>query len=118
MATRYRTDGSWLDWTPEGGTQASDDSERARLAAAAYVERVRPDLFTVTVSGADTLVTYDPDAAVVHGARLLAARLHARRSTPQGLASFGEFGPAGILRLDPDVERLLGVGRSATPAIG
>lgn len=111
------TDGSWLPAATvyahlgvDVGSAQQADADRARLAATAYVERVRSDL----LDG----VTYAPDPDVVHGALLLAARLYARRSSPQGLASFGEFGPGAIMRLDPDVERLLGVGRYGSPRVG
>lgn len=86
---------------------AGVDAERARLAAAAHVERARPDLFLAGV--------FTADAAVRYGAALLAARLYARKQSPAGLASYGEFGPAAVLRLDPDIERLVGIGRYAKP---
>lgn len=120
-----RTDGAWLSpgavLAHLGADAASPNQpavDAARLAAAAYVERVRPDLLTVVVTADGTTVTWDGDAAVELGAVMLAARLYARRSSPQGLASFGEFGPGAILRLDPDVERLIGTGRHARPAVG
>lgn len=95
----------------DAGSAQQPDADRARLAAAAYVQRARPDL--LSVAG-----VYEPGSDVAHGGLLLAARLYARRGTPQGLASFGEFGPGTILRLDPDVERLLGLGRHARPRVG
>jgi hypothetical protein len=85
--------------------------ERARAAAAAYVERVRPDL-DWSAEG------FDPGPDIREGGILLAARWHARRSSPAGLASYAEFGPADVPRLDVDVERLLGIGRNAPPRIG
>lgn len=94
---------TWLPLPPDH----TADAHRARVAAAAYVRRVRPDLFA-----GDAVPT---DQAVIYGAQLLTARLWARRGSPTGLASFGEFGPGAILRLDPDVERLLGVGRHSRP---
>lgn len=81
--------------------------ELARAAAAAYVERVRPADYTATV-GAD----------VVFGAVLLAARFYSRQGSPGGIASYGEFGAAAVLRFDPDVAQLLGLGRHARPRIG
>ena len=48
----------------------------------------------------------------------LTARLYARKGTPAGIATFGELGAATILRTDPDVQMLLGLGRYATPRIG
>lgn len=93
--------------------------ELARAAAGAYVERVRPDLFVPVVElDGTTSSTYVPDAAVVQGAVLLAARWYSRRQSPAGLATFAEFGAAAVVRLDVDVERLLGVGRSGRPRVG
>lgn len=112
------TDGSWLPQldvlahlsTPADSPQAADVN-RARLAAAAVVEQLRPDLY-------DGLGGYAATPNVRHGALLLAARLFARKGSPAGLATYGEFGPAAVLRLDPDVERLLRVGRHARPVAG
>lgn len=90
--------------------------DRSRLAATAYVERQRADLLLYDVDGVP--VDYEPTPDVLAGAMLLAARLHARKSSPTGLASYGEFGPAAVLRFDPDLERLLAVGRYARPVVG
>lgn len=115
------TDGAWLPQEDVLAYLGMDDSDseassvsRARLAAAAYVERNRPDLLTLV----ELTPTYLPTPEVFEGALLLTARLHARKASPTGLASYGEFGPAAVLRFDPDVERLLGVGRYAPPAVG
>lgn len=89
----------------DGGLSPS--AERARLAAAAWVERRRRDLFVAAV--------FTPTADVELGALLLAHRLYARKGSPQGLASFGELGVGAVLRLDPDIERLVGVGRHGKP---
>lgn len=93
----------------EGSTTAVA-VEAARTAAAVVVERARPDLLV-----GDTFLA---DEAVVFGAALQASRYFARRNSPTGLASYGDFGPAAVLRLDPDIERLIGVGRYAQPRIG
>jgi hypothetical protein len=53
--------------------------------------------------------------AVTLGTCLLAARWFARRGSPGGFASFGEFGPAYVRSTDPDVARLLGLDR---PVVG
>lgn len=119
------TDGAWLalDDVLRQLTLPADqadpqraDADQARRAAAATVERVRPDLVVVDASGSASFPVADPD--VVQGALLLAARIYARKGSPQGLASYGDFGPAPITRLDPDIERLLSVGRYARPAVG
>lgn len=52
-----------------------------------------------------------PSAAIVLGTVLLAARWYGRRSSPSGVASFGEFGPAYVKARDPDVAMLLGLGK-------
>lgn len=95
--------------------------DRVRKSAADYCEGQRPDLVVdvldvdgVTVIGQSFTAT----DKVVQAGILAAARLYARRSSPAGLASYGEFGAAEVLRLDPDVSRLLGVGRYAPPAVG
>lgn len=95
-------------------------AELCRRAAARYCERQRPDLFpTVTVPDTGELVQgFAGDDDTIMAGLILAARLYARRSSPAGLASFGELGAAEVLRLDPDVGRLLGTGRHATPAVG
>lgn len=95
----------------------------AREAAASYIERQRPDLAVPAVlDDAGQVVTpawFDAGTGDVKLAGLLAAaRLYARRSSPAGLASFGELGAAEVLRLDPDVGRLLGTGRHARPVVG
>jgi hypothetical protein len=41
----------------------------------------------------------------VHTATLIqAARIYKRRGSPEGVASFGDFGPVAVSRLDPDIE--------------
>lgn len=121
----YRTDGSWLPASAvltqlgaEAGSPQAVEADHYRRAAASWVEGARRDLQTVVITPDATTVTYDPPPEVVLGAAMLAARLYARKGSPTGLASFGEFGPAAVLRLDPDVERLLGVGRYARPVVG
>lgn len=93
----------------QAGTPNAAAAERARAAAAAHVQRLRPDL--AGPAG------YTADDAVRQGAVLVAARLYSRRGSPVGVASFGDFG-ASVPRLDPDAERLLGVGRYAAPQVG
>lgn len=93
-----------------GGTD--EDLETARTAAAAYVEARRADLVWLDALPGDV------PADVWLGAVLMTNRLLARRGSPQGLAELGEFGPATVLRTDPDVERLLGIGRYAKPTVG
>lgn len=93
----------------DAGSENGTTVELCRVAAAAVVARQRPDLKLD-----DPLVVEAP-AGVKHGAVLLAARLYARKGTPEGIATFGELGASSILRTDPDIGMLLGVGRFARP---
>jgi hypothetical protein len=94
---------------------APDDArlELARQAACDYVERVKPALVWVDAVPADV------PAGVRAGAVLMVSRLLARRGAPLGLAEFGnELGTAArVVANDPDVERLLGIGRYAKPQV-
>jgi hypothetical protein len=79
-------------------------------AAAAFVERVRPDLFAAVDAPA-------PASDVQLGVALLAGRLWARRGTALGTADY-EAGVASVLRTDPDVSRLLGLAWHGMPGCG
>jgi len=89
--------------------------EQVRLGAGAWVERARADLAWVDDTGQGVDVV---GGDVLAGAALMVARLHARGASPLGLASFAEFGPSQVLRLDPDIERMLGLGRYGKPRVG
>jgi hypothetical protein len=41
---------------------------------------------------------------------MLAHRWYSRRGSPLGVAGYAELGVAGILRFDPDIAKLLGLG--------
>lgn len=117
----------WLDpaqvrrWLQvDEGTAQADVVEDLRRSAADYCEDQRRDLFVdvLAADGVTVVPTFTPSPRHVQAGVLATARLYARRSSPAGLASFGEFGAAEVLRLDPDVSRLLGTGRFAPPAVG
>lgn len=96
------------------GSENAYAVELCRVAAARVVERARRDLKLAELPDplpADADVPED----VKHGALLLTARLYARKGSPQGVATFGELGASTILRSDPDVQLLLGVGRFGRP---
>lgn len=71
-------------------------------AACTKVEEKRSDLKDGSAFAAD--------AAIKLGTAMLAHRLYARRGSPLGAAQFTEFGAGTILRYDPDIGRLLGLG--------
>jgi hypothetical protein len=108
----------WLDAglvvTILGNVAADLDTpalEAACTASRSFVEEKRGDLWVS--DGADPpVLTYTPTAGVVHGAALYAYRLYHRRNNPLGILGTTDVGPAGILREDPDIARLLGIGRS------
>lgn len=111
---------AWVGVDTEGDPQVATSLETVRRAAAAHCERQRPDLrvdlYDPEGEPAGYTWTVDDDRKLA--GLIAAARLWSRRGTPAGLASFGEFGASEILRLDPDVSRLLGTGRHATPRVG
>lgn len=115
------------DWLPEADVlaylkvdAASDNApavRAARSAAVRYVERQRADLaldaLPVPLPAADQAALGD----LILGTLLLVGRLYARKGTPEGIASFGELGAAMILRADPDISMLLGIGRHGRPGV-
>lgn len=94
------------DWSPTTLTiQTEDDVVVAQVSldlepAGTYFE-------PVPAVGAGS---YAPNDDVKLGAVMLAGRLFARRGTPLGVAGFSEFGGNAMLRHDPDIARLLGIG--------
>lgn len=60
----------------------------------------------------------DELAHIVQGSILLAARLFRRRNSPDGVAAFGDSGPAYVARTDPDVALLLQLGTNTAPSVG
>ena len=111
------TDAAWLPdadvrrHIAKVSTDPDGNVDDVRLGSAAVVERVRPDLLS-----ADGL-TFAATADVKLGALMLAARFYARKGSPMGVASYAEFGAAQIVRTDPDVALLLGIGRHAFPKV-
>jgi hypothetical protein len=86
-------------------------------AARAYVERVRDDLFVI--AGDPPVSTFTPRPDVLLGTAMLAHRLYERRSAPLGSAEYAEFGgPGTILRYDPDIARLIGIGTEGRFVVG
>lgn len=87
-------------------------------AARAFVERQHPqynyDGNTPTYvprPGADPRPTRPVPEDLVLGTIRLARRWHSRRKSPEALVSLGELGAARIPSFDPDIERLLKIGR-------
>lgn len=78
-------------------------------AAVAWIEGVRPE-FNYHADPLSTLP--EPTENLVLGIIRLAARWKTRTNSPDGLVSLGaELGSARIPSFDPDIERMLGIGR-------
>lgn len=109
---------TWLDADDVGDVVGADlagewDSTSMQAfadGARSYVEERRRDLFVPDGVDPDLLV-FAPTPAVRVGAAMLAYRLYARRTAPLGVIGFTEDGAAGIMREDPDIARMLGIGR-------
>lgn len=100
----------WMQLDTQDGAVQDARVEQARAAAAAYVRRVRPDLFV-----AEPVVVDNPGPAAVLAGMIATKRLYART----GGSGFAEFGPAvALLELDPDVSALLELGAHAPPRVG
>lgn len=78
-----------------------------------YVEGKRRDLWTTADPDADppVLSTFAATSSVRLGAAMLTYRFYSRRTSPLGVIGFTEDGASGMLREDPDIAKLLGIGR-------
>lgn len=92
------------------GTGEDDLLQRHVNAAVAFVQGQRSDLDF----GPHPLGT-PPSDDVWLGTIRLAARWFARRRSPDALIDMAELGQARIPSFDPDIERLLGIGRFRGP---
>jgi len=55
---------------------------------------------------------------IVRGSTMLAARLFRRKGSPAGVEAFGSLGGAYVMRTDPDIAMLLGLGTWTSPQVG
>lgn len=117
---------TWLDSETVTAALGDDLSEPVDTVALqswcdgtrSYVEGKRGDLFVLDPDDEEAPPVFTPTPAVVSGAVLLAWRFYARRTSPLGVVGFSEDGVAGILREDPDIAKLLGVGRGGRFVFG
>lgn len=115
-----------MAWPPELddlkddlGIDAADTRDDVRLqrmldASVAFVERVRTGWFDFEGDPLSTLPA--PPADLELGAIRLAGRWHTRRRSPDGLVQMAELGASRVTSYDPDIDRMLGIGRFA-PAV-
>lgn len=86
------------------------------VAAVAFVERVRAASFNFAGDILSSLPS--PHEDLILGTIRLAGRWNTRRRSPDGLVSMGaELGATRVPSFDPDIERLLGLGRYRDPVI-
>lgn len=88
----------------------------ALTSAVAYVEQARGGDFNFTADPASTLPT--PTPLLFLGTVRLAGRWFNRRRSPDGLIDMGELGATRVPSVDPDIERMLGIGRFRAPMVG
>jgi hypothetical protein len=107
---------AWADLTGlklDMNLTGEDETLDARLtqaldAAMSFVRGVRPE-FNYDEQ-ADSDLRDVPDSVVL-GTYRLAARLHARRRSPDAVIDAGELGSSRVPSFDVDIDRLLGIGR-------
>lgn len=84
-------------------------------AAVEFVERVHRGRFNF--DGAPSSPLRQPTTDLKKGVLMLAIRLDARRRSVNGLVFMGEQGVGRIPYDDPDISRLLRIGRHAIPRV-
>jgi hypothetical protein len=90
--------------------------QRVLDASVYFVERIHRGRFNF--NGALGSLLPVPNSDLVLGTLMLAKRWHTRRRSPQLLVSAGAAGQARVPGIDPDIERLLRIGRHAIPRVG
>lgn len=95
-------------------TRDDDRLDQVLEAAVAFVVRVRPRFNYEADPDSDYP---DPTAELYLGTLRLAGRWHTRRRSPDALVDMAELGASRVPSFDPDIERLLGLGRYRGPVI-
>lgn len=102
----------------EMGLDETDTRDDALLtvvlnASVAFVESVHDGRYNFAGDVLSELPT--PSADLKLGTLMLARRWHARRRSPDALVDMAELGAARVPGFDPDIDRLLRIGRYAPP---
>ncbi|MFF5992585.1 head-tail connector protein [Prauserella flavalba] len=92
----------------QGSDPADARLERCLDAAVAFVQRVRSSF---NYDGDPLSELPAPTADLELGTIRLAGRWYTRRRSPDGLVAMAELGQARVPSFDPDIDRLLGIGR-------
>lgn len=94
--------------------QADSRLQQTLDAAVAYVERVKAGVYQFDVTDPDQFELPEPPNDFRLGTLRLAARWHHRRMSSGGLISLGELGTTQVPGSDPDIDRMLRIGRYTT----
>lgn len=97
-----------------GITDDRDDDHLASVVAAVNAKVRRWPVVDPARGEADWSMAAD----AVEGSTLLAARLFRRKDSPAGVAALGADFPVYVMRTDPDVAMLLGLGTWSGPEVG
>jgi hypothetical protein len=97
----------------DADTRDDEDNETQLKAAIAFVEDVHEGRFDFADESGSELPR--PGKQMVLGAIRLAVRWRTRRRSPDALIVAGELGGARVPTFDPDIERMLQIGRFAPP---
>jgi hypothetical protein len=95
------------------------DDDRLQVvldAAVSTVERLRKGDYNFTGDVLSDLP--DPTADLALGTLRLAGRWHSRRRSVDGLVDMGEVGVGRVPLIDPDIERMLRIGRHQKARVG
>ncbi|HEY9415285.1 MAG TPA: hypothetical protein VIQ30_11030 [Pseudonocardia sp.] len=114
--TEWLTAGQAAALVDTSADPAAADWVGAVAAAVDYVsgpEGKRRDLWST-----DPVPVYAATAMVKLGTAMLANRWYARLRTPMGVSQNAEFGGTEILRQDPDIAKMLGIGTEGVPVFG
>lgn len=98
---------------PVEDTRDDDDFSMQLEAAIAYVAGMHAENYDVTGESGSTLPAVP--AQMVLGTIRLAVRWKTRRRSPDALITAGEMGAARVPSFDPDIERMIEIGRFAPP---
>lgn len=96
-------------------TRDDDALELMLAAAVSFVESVRPK-FNYVADPVSELPDPTPDLEL--GTIRLAGRWKTRQRSPDGLVAMAEMGSTRIPSFDPDIEKLLRIGRWAKAVVG
>jgi hypothetical protein len=98
---------------PDTDVRDDDDHTTQLAAAISFVEGRHDGMFDFADDSGSTLPR--PPAEMVLGAIRLAIRWKTRRRSPDALITAGELGSSRVPSFDPDIERMLQIGRYSPP---